>query len=136
MARILSLAQLVPASLVALVACAPAQGAGSDAATQPVVYGGVEAQLLDEDLVNLQLTMQGATDDAALTAYAGCAAAQFALDKGYGFARHIRTTVDKKGGVWRADAVYTLSPALPRGLRTIDAEVTVADCADQGIPTV
>ena len=136
MIRLLPLAQLVPASLAGLVACAPAQGAGTDAASEPVVYGGIEARLLDEDLVNLHLSMQGAADDAALTAYAGCAAAQVALDKGYGFARHVRTTVDKKGGVWRADAVYTLSPVLPRGLRTIDAEVTVADCADQGIPTV
>ncbi|MCB1399512.1 MAG: hypothetical protein KDJ82_06170 [Rhodobacteraceae bacterium] len=135
MARLLSLAQLVPASLAGLVACAPAEGAGTQD-VGAVVYGGVETRLLDSDLVNLHLSVQGGQDDTAVTAYAGCAVAQFALDHGFGFVRHVRTTIEKKGDIRRADAVYTLSPALPRGLRTIDAEVTVADCADQGIPTV
>ena len=36
----------------------------------------------------------------------------------------------------QADAVYTISPALPRGLRTLDAEVVVQDCKANGIPTV
>jgi hypothetical protein len=48
----------------------------------------------------------------------------------------VRTLVDETGGIWRADAVYTISAALPRGERTIDAEVTVANCALNGIPTV
>jgi hypothetical protein len=69
-------------------------------------------------------------------AYAECAAAQYALIRGYGFARHVRTNVDNQGSLWRADAVYTISPALPRGLSTIDAEVTVQNCAENGIPTV
>ena len=62
--------------------------------------------------------------------------AQYALIRGYGFARHVRTNVNEEGGIWTGDAVYTISPALPRGLRTIDAEVTVADCASRDIPTV
>jgi maleate cis-trans isomerase len=69
-------------------------------------------------------------------AYARCAAAQYALIRGFGFARHVRTNVQEQGGVWVADAVYTISPALPRGLQTLDAEVVAAACADQGIPTV
>jgi hypothetical protein len=44
--------------------------------------------------------------------------------------------VQEQGGVWTADAVYTISPALPRGLQTLDAEVVTAACAEQGIPTV
>ena len=40
---------------------------------------------------------------------------------GYGFARHVRTVTDERAGIRRADAVYTISPALPRGSRTIDA---------------
>ena len=36
----------------------------------------------------------------------------------------------------RIRAVYTVSAALPAGLRTIDAEVTVADFQLSGIPTV
>ena len=68
--------------------------------------------------------------------YAECAAAQYALIRGYGFARHLRTNVDEEGGIWRGDAVYTISSALPRGLKTIDAEVVAADCAENGIPMV
>ena len=99
-------------------------------------YQGVETSLLDGDLVQFEVSMTGARDNKDVDAYAECAAAQYALIRGYGFARHLRTNVDEKGGVWAADAVYTISPALPRGLRTIDAEVVVANCAENGIPTV
>ena len=107
--------------------------------TQPereLTYEGVGTQLLADDLVNFHVEMGGelVRDDLAL--YARCAAAQYALIRGYGFARHVRTTVYKEGGLWRGDAVYTISPALPRGLQTLDAEVAVADCAENGIPTV
>ena len=100
------------------------------------VYDGVETQLLADDLVQVGVRMTGARDLKDLEAYANCAAAQYALIRGYGFARHLRTNVKERGGVWAADAVYTISPSLPRGLRTIDAEVTVAACAENGIPTV
>jgi hypothetical protein len=99
-------------------------------------YRGVETSLLEGDLVQFDVTMTGARDSSDLDAYAECAAARYALIRGYGFARHLRTNVDEKGGVWAADAVYTISPSLPRGLRTIDAEVVVANCAENGIPTV
>ena len=80
--------------------------------------------------------MTGARGTEDVDAYARCAAAQYSLIRGYGFARHLRTNVAQSGGIWRGDAVYTVSAALPRGLRTIDAEVTVRDCGAQGIPTV
>jgi hypothetical protein len=99
-------------------------------------YQGIETLLMDGDLVNFRVAMQGARDKADVEAYGRCAAAQYALIRGAGFARHVRTNVDKSGGVWRGDAVYTISAALPIGLRTIDAEVTVRDCAAQGIPTI
>lgn len=99
-------------------------------------YRGVRTSLLEGDLVQFHVAMTGARDGRDVDAYAECAAAQYALIRGFGFARHLRTNVDEKGGVWSADAVYTISPSLPRGLRTIDAEVVVADCAENGIPTV
>ena len=139
MARLLSKAQAIaPGLLVGLAACMPADGAGADQrpAAQPV-YGGVETRMIDAELVSLRVSVQGTGDENDVAAYATCAAAQYALIRGYGFARHVRTNVtQEEGGIWRADAVYTISPALPRGLRTIDAEVTVEDCADRGIPTV
>jgi hypothetical protein len=122
------------ALLIALAGCT----AGDDAAQGDFspVYQGIETRLLDGDLVSFRVAMMGARNEADVEAYGRCAAAQYALIRGAGFARHVRTNVDKTGGVWRGDAVYTISAALPIGLRTIDAEVTVRDCAAQGIPTI
>ena len=115
------------------------------ACTQPEVvaqgpftpsYDGIETLLLDGDLVNFRVAMRGARNTEDVAAYARCAAAQYALIRGFGFARHLRTNVAETGGNWRADAVYTISAALPRGIKTIDAEVAVSDCSEQGIPTV
>ncbi len=99
-------------------------------------YMGIETRLLDGDLVQFDVTMRGARGPEDVSDYAECAASQYAVIRGYGFARHLRTKVYEEAGFWRADAVYTISPALPRGLKTIDAEVTVSDCAANGIPMV
>jgi len=99
-------------------------------------YLGIETILMDNDLVDFRVAMKGARARDDVAAYARCAAAQYALIRGYGFARHLRTNIAESGGIWRGDAIYTISASLPLGLRTIDAEVTVRDCAAQGIPTV
>ncbi|WP_114966774.1 hypothetical protein [Alkalilacustris brevis] len=128
-----SLFGLVLAGLV-LVGCnAPPRGNGAEFAPE---YLGIETRLMDGELVNFQVAMRGARDNADVADYARCAAARYSLIRGYGFARHVRTNVRREGGIWRGDAVYTISSALPRGALTIDAEVTVADCEEQGIPTV
>ena len=121
--------------LCVLAGCAAAPEQVSQGVFAPS-YQGVETRLLDGDLVNFRVSMSGAQSRQDVEKYAECAAAQYTLIRGYGFARHVRTVVDERGGVLSADAVYTISPSLPRGSRTIDAEVTVADCAASGIPTV
>lgn len=122
----------VMAALVALSAC---EGGVARAEFRPE-YRGIETILMDDDLVTFRVAMKGARGKDDVSSYARCAAAQYALIRGYGFARHLRTNIAESGGIWRADAVYTISAALPLGLRNIDAEVTVRDCAAQGIPTV
>lgn len=112
---------------------AGATGAGGSASKS---YLGIETILLEGDLVNFRVAMKGGRGVPDVEDYARCAAAQYALIRGYGFARHVRTNVRNAGGIWRGDAVYTISAALPEGLKTIDAEVTVRDCGAQGIPTV
>jgi hypothetical protein len=109
---------------------------GLDGTAPRIDYKGVETRLLDDDLVNFRVRLSAATGRDDVDAYARCAAAQYALIRGFGFARHVRTNMQEQGGVWVADAVYTISPALPRGLQTLDAEVVAAACAEQGIPTV
>ncbi len=129
-----SIAVLGVASAI-LIGC----GGGADQASQASFspsYKGIETILLDGDLVNFRVEMTGARGNQDVADYAACAAAQYALIRGFGFARHVRTNVDNQGGNWRGDAVYTISAALPEGLRTIDAEVTVRDCGARGIPTV
>ena len=120
-------------ALGALVAC---NTAAPTAVEGGPVYEGVETRLLDGDLVSFIVQMRGATDASDVETYAECAAAGYTLIRGYGFARHVRTLVEERAGIWRADAVYTISPALPQGFRTIDAEVTAGNCALSGIPTV
>ena len=122
------------AAFAGLVACQPADPV-SQGGFSPV-YRGIETHLLDVDLVNVRVAMTGARDNEDVASFARCVAAQYALKRGYGFARHVRTNVAKEAGVWRGDAVYTISPVLPKGLRTIDAEVTVQNCAEERIPTV
>ncbi len=122
--------------VLALSGCMSDQPASRSGATAQFEYLGVETRLLDEDLVNFRVEMRGARGHGDVAEYAECAAAQYTLIRGYGFARHVRTNVQEEAGLWQADAVYTVSPALPQGLQTIDAEVVVADCAEQGIPTV
>jgi hypothetical protein len=128
-------------ALAALLAagCAedePAEPAALAPARPAEEYLGVDTRLLDEDLVNLHVTLAGQATPEEMQAYADCAAAQYALIRGYGFARHVRTNLGEEGGNSTADAVYTISPGLPRGFATLDAEVVVADCAARGIPTV
>lgn len=117
-----------------LSACTPATPPTQDN-FQPK-YLGLETRRLDDELVNFIVQMTGARTNADVAEYAECAAAQYALIRGFGFARHVRTSVQEEAGNWRGDAVYTISPALPRGLQTIDAEVAVAHCKEKGIPTV
>ena len=134
MAATRALAVLIPA-LAVVGGCAGSSAHVSQSDFAPD-YLGIETILLDGDLVNFRVSMDGARNNGDVEAYGRCAAAQYALIRGYGFARHVRTTVAQKNGTWRGDAVYTISASLPRGVRTIDAEVTVRDCGAQGIPTV
>ena len=123
---------LIP-SLLMLAACEAAQ---PEVTRGERVYEGVETRLLDGDLVQFRVQMSNPRTPLDVRAYAECAAAQYTLIRGFGFARHLRTNVYEEGGAWVADAVYTISPALPRGQHRIDAEVIAANCAENGIPMV
>ena len=99
-------------------------------------YLGVETTELGDDLVQFNVSMTNAQGTRDVQNYADCAAAGYTRDRGFGFARHLRTNVYEEGGVWSADAVYTISPTLPDGIAKIDVEVTAAACEEDGIPTV
>lgn len=135
--RLIHLTAMPLALLGGLAACEMTLGAKTEKAPGfAPEYLGIETKLLDGDLVSFQVAMRGARTKADVADYAKCAAAEYTLIRGFGFARHVRTNVDEKDGLWRADAVYTVSDALPDGKLTLDAEVVVANCRDNAIPTV
>ncbi|MBI6630227.1 hypothetical protein [Pontibaca salina] len=115
-----------------LMACSPQS---ATTAFEPE-YLRAEATALDGDLVQVDAAMRGARTVADLETYVECALSQYALKQDYGFARHLRTKIKERGGVLSADAVYTISPSLPRGLATIDVKIEAENCAENGIPTV
>lgn len=134
--------RIVLISPLMLAACA-----ASEAAVRPYapVYLGAEAALLlgdgdegagDARLVQVSAAMRGARTTGDVEDYAACAMAQLAVDEGYGFARHLRTRLQERGGVSSADTVYTLSSDKPRGLVMIDTKDAVETCAEHDIPTV
>ncbi|HEY6919867.1 MAG TPA: hypothetical protein VI412_11425 [Tabrizicola sp.] len=133
MAQRLSLLASLSTATAALGACAPAGEVPQERGSQ-AVYQGVSTILLDDDLVSFNVAMTGAEDRAEVEGYGRCAAAHYAQDQGFGFARQVRTIVTKTGGTWYGDAVYLLSAELPEGLRTIDTAKAVAECDALGIP--
>jgi hypothetical protein len=132
-AQILGVAGAAVMLPVLLAACTPAPVATTGGAPE---YLGIQTALLDGDLVQFTVAMRGGNGAADIADYAACAAAQYALIRGAGFARQVRTNIDFQGGIWRGDAVYTISAALPEGRKTLDAEVAVQGCGARGIPTV
>ncbi|MGB3313340.1 MAG: hypothetical protein WBB85_02915 [Albidovulum sp.] len=109
---------------------------GTEAAAREPVYRGGDPLGMGDDLYGFLVTMENAEDAAEVEDYVTCVVAGYAMEKEYGFARKLRVYVNEEGGVWSADAVYSITPTLPRGAKMIDAEVTAADCAQRGIPTV
>ena len=77
-----------------------------------------------------------AADEQDVSGYADCLGVRNTLNENYSFAHSVRGLIDEESGVWGGDVVRTTFSHLSRGLRTIDAEMTVADCAARSIPTV
>lgn len=97
-------------------------------------YLSADILRMDAELVSVFAGTTQDADEEAISAYADCVVAQYAMDQGFGYVRPIRTTYSQEGGIRYGDAVYTLSETEPKG-EPIDASATVIDCAAQGIPT-
>ncbi len=121
---------MAAAMTLALAACSPATRGPANA----VEYLGYDVEVLGDGLVQFNLAVRGSPGPLLLKDYARCSAARYAAAGGFGFARHVRTLVGKRSGIWRADAIYTITAALPRGIDTIDAEVVARDCDERGVP--
>lgn len=60
----------------------------------------------------------------------------YAFGDGAIFLCHIGTNVHEEGGIWHADAVYSVSPDLLIAARANARAMASAKYAEQGIPTV
>lgn len=128
---------MVALTLTALLtACQSTSVPSSKISMAAPVYQGVVTRLLQTDLVQFKVKLSNSPGPQAVLEYAKCVAAQYTLIRGFGFARHVRTTVARSAETWTADAVYTISAGVPRGFKTIDAEVVAADCVEKKIPMV
>ncbi len=120
-----------------LSACAPEGQEVSKPTTGTLEYIKVDTRLMSPELVNMVVTVRNPRTTTDVVAYVECAAAQYTLIRGFGFAGRVKLDVaEEKGGVWAGNAIYTLSNAHPGGRHTIDAEVTVEDCTSNNVPTV
>lgn len=129
--------RVVQLAVIALAGCAESLPSGGDpGAPFFPVYDPAEILVLDDDLIAVGATMGGARSEADLRDFADCVIAGYALNNGYEFARHLSTNVTGRAGVWRADAVYTISPERPAGDFVIDAADWADKCKRDGIPTV
>ena len=118
-------------------ACAPEGQEVSKPTAADVEYIKVDTRLMSPELVNMVVTMRNPRTPVDVIAYVECAAAQYTLIRGFGFAGRVKMDVaEEKGGVWAGNAIYTLSNAHPGGRHTIDAEITVEDCNSNNVPTV
>jgi hypothetical protein len=124
------------ATLVLMLACTPSDQKVSQSASKAMEYIAVDTRLMKPELVNMVVTMRNPRTPTDVLAYVECAAAQYTLIRGFGFAGRIQINVSEDKGIWAGNAIYTLSNAHPGGRHTIDAEVTVEDCTAHSIPMV
>lgn len=124
---------------LALIAagCGPHQEQGAaPPAPLPPEYLGVQTMMIDDDLVTFRIAMRNAAGPEDVDAYTECAAAQYALIRGVGYAQRVRTNVERRGTTAVADAIYMISAERPLGETVIEAAPKVDDCKTQSIPTV
>ena len=119
-----------------LLACTPQGQEVSKAPTGALEYLNVDTRLMKPELINMVVTMRNPRTPTDVLAYVECAAAQYTLIRGFGFAGRVQINVTEDKGIWAGNAIYTLSNAHPGGRHTIDAEVTVEDCTAHNIPMV
>lgn len=124
------------ASFGLLVACMSAEQEASRGQTLEPEYVKVDTRLMKPELVNMVVTMRNPRSPDHVMAYVQCAAAQYTLIRGFGFAGRVQANVSEDKGIWSGNAIYTLSNAHPGGRNSIDAEVTVEDCTAHNIPLV
>ena len=108
---------------MAVAGCGSSGSAGSG-------VGLAETSFLTDDLLQVSVPFTGDPSPQTLRTVTDCAAAEAALLREAGFARHVRTAIAEEGGNRRADAVYTVSKEVPRGNFVLDAAVQAEACRE------
>ena len=113
-----------------LTAYQASNSASSDAPAGAPVSKGILTSFLQTEFVQFKVRPANSTDLQSVRDYARCAATQYTLIRGFGFARHVRATVDRSADTRISGSVYTISVDMPGGFKTIDAQAVAADCSE------
>ena len=123
-------------ALMAALTLAVCQNTAAPVTQERVRYYGVQTRPFDNELVQFHVTLSGTKSSEQVARYPECAAAQYNLIRGFGFAGHVSTRIGQQADRLSVDAVYKISRSLPQGTKTIDAEVVADACARDNIPMV
>ncbi|MDO5643859.1 MAG: hypothetical protein Q4G26_15915 [Paracoccus sp. (in: a-proteobacteria)] len=99
----------------------------------PITPPGTESRPAAE-LVSVQVRLQQGVDESTAFAYATCTLAAWSKTTNTPYARHIRTISRQERGQVVAESIFTMSRAVPIGLRVMEQEKTLRDCGAHGIP--
>ena len=97
---------------------------------------GIETMQFADDLMNSRVELTNTLSSTGNADYAQYTAKGYMLIQGWDFARHVCSSVERDKNIWTADAYYTISKELPRGIKTIKAGAVALAFAEHGIPTV
>ncbi len=127
---------------VFLIALLVAMAAVLSACTQTMRNGiGTSAfleariEVLRYDMIEVQASVLN-PEKGATTAYADCAAAQFALSRLNDFLRRVTTEFTGHGDLIIEKTTYLLTPVEPRGEFVLNAQEILAKCRSANVPTV
>ncbi|MEP3846444.1 MAG: hypothetical protein ABJM43_14015 [Paracoccaceae bacterium] len=96
---------------------------------------GIETMQIADNLMNYRVEMPNTLSSMGNADYAQYTAKGYVLIQGWDFARHVCSSVERDKNNWTADAYYTISEELPRGIKTIKAKAVAPAFAERGIPT-
>ena len=101
-----------------------------------IEYVSATSELIEDGMVRIRVVVRNAKQGSEVLYFANCAAARYAINRGFSFVRHVTSTLDYNLESKSAEAVYFVSAALPVGFKKLDAEVVAVNCAENGIPMV
>jgi len=126
----LALMMTVLLACTALAACGERLGAGK---MEPVTFLDAHAKFMGADMVEVTASAIHPTKG-AVSAYADCVAARYALDRGKGFVSRVLTRPSANGDIEMERTTYLMSAARPGDRALLTAGDIIARCTAKNVP--